>query len=100
MSTMIEGEMRDLPVGNRRLVTALIASVLGWSLDLFDLFTLLTSRQRWEVFSFPPRSARFLSLLYTHPLRGCSFAGRKDHMLAAARAIFLHAAHCGHPLIH
>src|SRR6202171_2887745 len=41
MSTMIEGEMRDLRVGNRQLVTALIASVLGWSLDLFDLFTLL-----------------------------------------------------------
>ena len=41
MSTMIEDEMRDLPVGNRQLVTALIASVLGWSLDLFDLFTLL-----------------------------------------------------------
>ena len=33
--------MRDLRVGNRQLVTALIASVLGWSLDLFDLFTLL-----------------------------------------------------------
>ena len=41
MSTMTEGEMRDLPVGNRQLVTALIASILGWSLDLFDLFTLL-----------------------------------------------------------
>ena len=41
MSTMIDDEMRDLPVGNRQLVTALIASVLGWSLDLFDLFTLL-----------------------------------------------------------
>jgi MFS transporter, MHS family, proline/betaine transporter len=38
---MIEGEMRDIRVGNRQLVTALIASVLGWSLDLFDLFTLL-----------------------------------------------------------
>jgi MFS transporter, MHS family, proline/betaine transporter len=41
MSAMIEDEMRDLPVGNRQLVTALMASVLGWSLDLFDLFTLL-----------------------------------------------------------
>jgi MFS transporter, MHS family, proline/betaine transporter len=41
MLTMIEDEMRDLPVENRQLVTALIASVLGWSLDLFDLFTLL-----------------------------------------------------------
>ena len=41
MSTMIEGEMRDLHVGNRQLLTAVIASVLGWSLDLFDLFTLL-----------------------------------------------------------
>jgi hypothetical protein len=41
MSTMIEGEMRDLHVGNRQLATAVIASVLGWSLDLFDLFTLL-----------------------------------------------------------
>jgi MHS family proline/betaine transporter-like MFS transporter len=41
MSTMIEEEMRDLPVGNRQLVAALTASVLGWSLDLFDLFTLL-----------------------------------------------------------
>ena len=41
MATMIEGEMRDVHVGNRQLATAVIASVLGWSLDLFDLFTLL-----------------------------------------------------------
>ena len=41
MSAIIEGGMRDLRVSNRQLATALIASVLGWSLDLFDLFTLL-----------------------------------------------------------
>src|SRR6266702_3902860 len=29
------------PSGNRQMVNAIIASVLGWSLDLFDLFILL-----------------------------------------------------------
>ncbi len=29
------------PGGNRQMVNAIIASVLGWSLDLFDLFILL-----------------------------------------------------------
>jgi MHS family proline/betaine transporter-like MFS transporter len=27
--------------GNRQMINAIIASVLGWSLDLFDLFILL-----------------------------------------------------------
>ena len=38
----------DMPIGNakasagnRQMVNAVIASVLGWSLDLFDLFILL-----------------------------------------------------------
>jgi MFS family permease len=29
------------PAGNRQMINAIIASVLGWSLDLFDLFILL-----------------------------------------------------------
>ena len=29
------------PGGNRQMINAIIASVLGWSLDLFDLFILL-----------------------------------------------------------
>ena len=56
MSTMIEGEMRDLRVGNRQLVTALIASVLGWSLDLFDLFVLFCSNPMSQPGGLPTRS--------------------------------------------
>lgn len=67
MSTMIEGEMRDLHVGNRQLATAVTASVLGWSLDLFDLFTLLYVAPVVGSFSSPRRSRRFLSLLSTPP---------------------------------
>src|SRR6266851_1352450 len=29
------------PIGKRQMVTAIVASSLGWSLDLFDLFILL-----------------------------------------------------------
>src|SRR5882757_7016449 len=31
------------PGGNRQMINAIIASVLGWSLDLFDLFILLVA---------------------------------------------------------
>ncbi|HXP30904.1 MAG TPA: MFS transporter [Stellaceae bacterium] len=38
---MTEGRTGGDRVGNRQLAAAIIASVLGWSLDLFDLFILL-----------------------------------------------------------
>lgn len=39
MSTVVENQLSR--VGNRQLGAAIVASVLGWSLDLFDLFILL-----------------------------------------------------------
>jgi MHS family proline/betaine transporter-like MFS transporter len=37
-TTLVDGEAT---AGNRQMINAIIASVLGWSLDLFDLFILL-----------------------------------------------------------
>jgi len=35
------GQVADVPVSPKQRINAVIASVLGWSLDLFDLFILL-----------------------------------------------------------
>jgi MHS family proline/betaine transporter-like MFS transporter len=40
MTAAIDDLARD-PVGRRQMITAIMASSLGWSLDLFDLFILL-----------------------------------------------------------
>jgi len=40
--------------GNRQMVSAIIASVLGWSLDLFDVFILLYVGRSSALCSFPP----------------------------------------------
>ena len=41
MSTATRDAGEAWPIGKRQMVTAIIASSLGWSLDLFDLFILL-----------------------------------------------------------
>ncbi len=41
MSVAVEGGATASEVANRQIATAIIASSLGWSLDLFDLFILL-----------------------------------------------------------
>jgi MFS transporter, MHS family, proline/betaine transporter len=42
LSTIVaEGEAPRIEASNRQIASAVIASVLGWSLDLFDLFILL-----------------------------------------------------------
>jgi len=40
MTAAIDDQAQD-PVGRRQMITAIMASSLGWSLDLFDLFILL-----------------------------------------------------------
>ncbi len=41
MTTAAGGTSEAWPIGKRQMVTAIIASSLGWALDLFDLFILL-----------------------------------------------------------
>ena len=41
MTSAIETSNEAWPVAKNKMVTAIVASLLGWSLDLFDLFILL-----------------------------------------------------------
>lgn len=41
MTTTAKGSNEAWPIGRRQMLTAIIASSLGWALDLFDLFILL-----------------------------------------------------------
>src|SRR6266705_5237374 len=86
------------PSGNRQMVNAIIASVLGWALDLFDLFILLYVAPVVGALFFPSSNAA-LSLaavygscavtLLMRPLGSAVFGhyadvhGRKQAMLIA-----------------
>ena len=60
------------PAGNRQMINAIIASLLGWSLDLFDLFILLYVAPVIGALFFPSTHATlslaavYASVSYTH----------------------------------
>src|ERR1700704_7095889 len=84
--------------GNRQMVNAIIASVLGWSLDLFDLFILLYVAPVIGALFFPSTHATlslaavyasFAVTLLMRPIGSAVFGnyadlhGRKGAMLIA-----------------
>ncbi len=86
------------PVGNKQMITAIIASVLGWALDLFDLFILLYVAPVIGVLFFPSTHATwslaavyasFAVTLLMRPIGSAIFGhfadahGRKGAMLVA-----------------
>jgi MFS transporter, MHS family, proline/betaine transporter len=86
------------PAGNRQMINAIIASVLGWSLDLFDLFILLYVAPVIGALFFPSTNATlslaavyasFAVTLLMRPIGSAVFGhyadvrGRKGAMLLA-----------------
>jgi len=86
------------PAGNRQMINAIIASVLGWSLDLFDLFILLYVAPVIGALFFPSTDATlslaavyasFAVTLLMRPIGSAVFGhyadvhGRKGAMLLA-----------------
>jgi MHS family proline/betaine transporter-like MFS transporter len=86
------------PGGNRQMINAIIASVLGWSLDLFDLFILLYVAPVIGALFFPSTNATlslaavyasFAVTLLMRPIGSAVFGhyadvrGRKGAMLLA-----------------
>jgi MFS family permease len=86
------------PAGNRQMINAIIASVLGWSLDLFDLFILLYVAPVIGTLFFPSTNATlslaavyasFAVTLLMRPIGSAVFGhyadirGRKGAMLLA-----------------
>jgi MFS transporter, MHS family, proline/betaine transporter len=107
----------DMPVagaasaaGNKQMVNAIIASVLGWSLDLFDLFILLYVAPVVGALFFPSSNAAlslaavygsFAVTLLMRPLGSAVFGhyadvhGRKRAMLTAIIGVGLSTAAFG-----
>ena len=88
----------QVPAGNRQMINAIIASVLGWSLDLFDLFILLYVAPVIGALFFPSTNATlslaavyasFAVTLLMRPVGSAIFGhyadvhGRKGAMLFA-----------------
>jgi MHS family proline/betaine transporter-like MFS transporter len=88
----------QVPGGNRQMINAIIASVLGWSLDLFDLFILLYVAPVIGALFFPSTNATlslaavyasFAVTLLMRPIGSAIFGhyadvhGRKGAMLVA-----------------
>jgi MFS transporter, MHS family, proline/betaine transporter len=86
------------PAGNRQMINAIIASVLGWSLDLFDLFILLYVAPVIGALFFPSTNATlslaavyasFAVTLLMRPIGSAVFGhyadvhGRKGAMMLA-----------------
>ena len=66
----IENAGTATPVATRQMRNAIIASVLGWSLDLFDLFILLYVAPVVGALFFPstvPRRYRLLRYMLRSP---------------------------------
>lgn len=87
-----------VPAGNRQMINAIVASVLGWSLDLFDLFILLYVAPVIGALFFPSAIptvslaavyASFAVTLLMRPIGSALFGhyadihGRKGAMLVA-----------------
>jgi MFS family permease len=107
----------DMPIGNakasagnRQMVNAVIASVLGWSLDLFDLFILLYVAPVVGALFFPSSNAAlslaavygsFAVTLLMRPLGSAVFGhyadvhGRKRAMLVAIVGVGISTAAFG-----
>src|SRR5258708_4955810 len=107
----------DMPIGNgkasagnRQMVNAVIASVLGWSLDLFDLFILLYVAPVVGALFFPSSNAAlslaavygsFAVTLLMRPLGSAVFGhyadvhGRKQAMLIAIIGVGISTAAFG-----
>jgi MFS transporter, MHS family, proline/betaine transporter len=94
----IEGTEGALPVAGRQMRNAIVASVLGWSLDLFDLFILLYVAPVVGALFFPSNVptlslaavyASFAVTLLVRPVGSAVFGhyadvhGRKGAMLVA-----------------
>src|SRR3984957_348400 len=96
--------------GNRQMVSAIIASVLGWSLDLFDLFILLYVAPIIGALFFPSTNttlslaavyASFAVTLLMRPIGSAIFGhyadvhGRKGAMLVAIIGVGVSTASFG-----
>jgi MFS transporter, MHS family, proline/betaine transporter len=96
--------------GNRQMVSAIIASVLGWSLDLFDLFILLYVAPVIGTLFFPSTNATlslaavyasFAVTLLMRPIGSALFGhyadvhGRKGAMLVAIVGVGVSTASFG-----
>src|SRR5712664_2587486 len=98
------------PAGNRQMINAIIASVLGWSLDLFDLFILLYVAPVIGTLFFPSTNATlslaavyasFAVTLLMRPIGSAVFGhyadlrGRKGAMLIAIVGVGVSTASFG-----
>src|SRR5882672_1511590 len=98
------------PAGNRQMINAIIASVLGWSLDLFDLFILLYVAPVIGALFFPSSVptlslaavyASFAVTLLMRPVGSAIFGhyadvhGRKNAMFAAIVGVGISTAAFG-----
>ena len=68
MTTTAKGSGEAWPIGRRQMLTAIIASSLGWALDLFDLFILLYVAPVIGRLFFPSDIPRSRSPRSMHPL--------------------------------
>jgi MFS transporter, MHS family, proline/betaine transporter len=101
---------RSIKAGNRQMINAIVASVLGWALDLFDLFILLYVAPVIGVLFFPSTSATlslaavyasFAVTLLMRPIGSAVFGhyadiyGRKGAMLTAVVGVGITTAAFG-----
>jgi MFS family permease len=106
----IEGAEVIAPVASRQMRNAIVASVLGWSLDLFDLFILLYVAPVVGALFFPSRVptlslaavyASFAVTLLMRPVGSAIFGhyadvhGRKNAMLIAIVGVGISTAAFG-----
>ncbi|MCK1479469.1 MFS transporter [Bradyrhizobium sp. 197] len=106
-STLMDAQA---PAGHRQMINAIIASVLGWSLDLFDLFILLYVAPVIGALFFPSTNATlslaavyasFAVTLLMRPIGSAVFGhyadvhGRKGAMLVAIVGVGISTAAFG-----
>src|SRR6202162_1494436 len=106
----LEGADTASPVASRQMRNAIIASVLGWSLDLFDLFILLYVAPVIGALFFPSSVptlslaavyASFAVTLFMRPVGSAIFGhyadvhGRKGAMLVAIVGVGISTAAFG-----
>ncbi|MGO9702366.1 MAG: MFS transporter [Xanthobacteraceae bacterium] len=116
MSTAAELSKEAWPIGKRQMITAIVASSLGWSLDLFDLFILLYVAPVVGKLFFPSTQptlslaavyASFAVTLLMRPFGSALFGsyadrhGRRKTMIAAVIGVGVSTASFGAlPTIH
>src|SRR3954471_8079113 len=110
MSTLVMQEKEAVAVSNRQRTLAIVASCLGWSLDLFDLFILLFVAPVIGALFFPSTNATlslaavyasFAVTLLMRPIGSAVFGhyadiyGRKGAMLTAVVGVGIATATFG-----